>query len=204
MGKQVNALRKLGGKASTRAKALVKKWKQLLPSEVHHSADSASSCTGHRSDVTEHESLALRGLRGQGLPEPVPHLQDEGGSDCEVVSTTTPPATYSKKKHRKDKERKRKRVVAEQGEEQGSFARALEMPVPHNRVSSKHQRHLEAKTENHRTELPDVTIVGMSPPSSRGVSAGVLRRERSPMPNSKSGTTPQRELTAGVKRKGVC
>ena len=73
---------------STRAKALVKKWKQLLPE-----AEDTQHSQGQRSVVTEGHSLAMRGLEHRGgVKLPVVHV--EAGED-RVLAVDSP----SRKKH---------------------------------------------------------------------------------------------------------
>lgn len=206
VGRQVNGLRKWGGgKVSGRAKTLVKKWKQLLPeSDTVHSHPVCDS-TGHRSDVelrTDGHSLSMRGLTERDHTEHVrllrPAVHVEGGADGSSMMDMT--ASHSHKRHHRDKEKKKKRKSSSGAQDEGSFSRALDVPL--NLSSSKHAHLSQGKksVSNSRTELADVVFVGAT--SGHGAESAIkLMQERSP---AKVVTEPpaHRELCAGVKREG--
>ncbi len=144
IGRQVNKLRKWkGGKVSSRAKALVKQWKQLLPeAESEEANTSVESITGaqltygaeglelpdssasgyhHHSGSRRLDHHSESGgldhhLRTVGMPVPVVHVESGGDSEASVVEIPQPAGqghSHSKSRHHKDKGKRKKRKRAE-------------------------------------------------------------------------------------------
>lgn len=200
---------------SGRAKALVKKWKQLLSdgqdtqsSQVYESAGQRS----YRGLRTEGHSLAMRGLEeedytgGATLPRPTIHIESGGSNSSAMDVTSTATSTpHSHKRHHKDKEKKKKKKASSEHHDDGSFSRALEVPLKVH--SSRHDHRKKEREERavgggspRKTEQPDVVVLGVTPGQRPGPTRKLMK-EGSPAPT----TAPtQREVTAvGVKRKGM-
>ena len=210
---------------SGRAKALVKKWKQLLPDaqDSHPACESAGQrsygelSAGQRSYEelrTEGHNLAMRGLEeedytgGVTLARPTIRVEsgESGGgnsSAMDVISTamSTP---HSHKKHHKDKEKKKKKKKSSLEQyDDGSFSRALEVPLKVH--GSRHKKEREERAMSggspRKSEESEVMVLGVTP-GHRPEQTRKLIKERSPVPTSKLVTAPA-QSTAGVKRKGV-
>lgn len=191
---------------SSRAKALVKKWKQLLPESEESQetllAGGASAGLELRTGNDGHISGNRRGHTQMSVPV----IQIESGdSEGSVVDITRTMGAHLNKTCHKEKERKHKRRSSQEHREKESFSRALEMPSSH-KVSGSGQSNREHVEDRHhhvnpnasslrRIELGDVVFTG----TSHNHEPATVRKGT----RDKSPASAQRDATIGVKRKGL-
>ena len=216
IGKQVNNLRKWQGKVSSKAKSLVKKWKQLLPdaTETHHHSTTVSlNASGmelrQTSEHNEDHSAFSRYTEGHTEVSrrgtiPAVHIESEEDNLHRETS-------HSKKtSHHRDRERKsskksghKRKCVNDLMEDE--FSRALAMPLDKSSSSGgssssgsmkKTSHHLSRDMSQGRTNQEDVVFVGTSYDSDSATIKKV-NRDKSPLPPKKE------DASVGMKRKGV-
>lgn len=205
---------------SSRAKSLVKKWKQLLPdSEPTGSSESTGHVCAPGLELRQgsEERLTTSGRLkekpytnsdGMSLQVPVIHIES-ADSEGSIVDLTDQMQTHSRKSRHGEKGRKKKRIAHHEesfsAHHEESFSEALEMPFMSSKVSSRSScggsgKHLEkmGRSRDGNSELDDAVVVRAAQSKEFDL-AKRLGREGSPLASS----LPQREgVSAGVKHKG--